>query len=358
MITVFKCNKIGTEQNRTYYLDCLRILATFAVMVLHISAQNWYSTDVMSFEWNVFNLYDSIVRWAVPVFVMISGSLFLSRDCAIERIYRKNILRIIVAFIFWSLLYALTYGIYRGDSIVKVVAHILQGHYHLWFLFMIVGLYIAIPFLRKISESEFLTKYFLVLALFFTFIFPQVIVALSVYSEELSIFAQKILSKVNFYLTLGYSGYFLLGHVLNDTDIPKRVERIIYILGICGFLFTVLLSRVISLLNQEPYGAFYNYLTLNVLLESIIIFVFAKRYFNMAHATPKLKNIITTLSKYSFGAYLVHDMAIQLLRVIGINTLVFNPLLSVPVIGIIVFVISYSVSAVLNHIPILEKYIV
>lgn len=69
-------------------------------MVLHISAQNWRVTDVISFEWNVFNFYDSIVRWAVPVFVMISGALFLSREYSIKKIYGKNILRILVAF-FW-----------------------------------------------------------------------------------------------------------------------------------------------------------------------------------------------------------------------------------------------------------------
>ena len=54
-------------QDRQYHLDCLRVLATFAVMILHIAAQNWYGADVMSFEWNVFNFYDSMVRWAVPV---------------------------------------------------------------------------------------------------------------------------------------------------------------------------------------------------------------------------------------------------------------------------------------------------
>ena len=328
-------------------------------MVLHISAQNWRVTDVISFEWNVFNFYDSIVRWAVPVFVMISGALFLSREYSIKKIYGKNILRILVAFVFWSLFYALTGGLYRGDSIVKIVAHILQGHYHLWFLFMIVGLYIVIPFLRVISKSDFLTKYFLVLTLFFTFIFPQFIVALSIYSEELSSFAQKILSKVNFYLTLGYSGYFILGYVLNSTELSKRMEKTIYILGICGFLFTVLLSWAVSFLNQKPYETFYGYLTLNVLFESIIVFIFAKRHFNMTNAIPKFKNIITTLSKYSFGAYLVHDMAISFLsKMMGLDTLAFNPLLSVPVIGIIVFVISYFVSSVLNHIPILNKYIV
>lgn len=47
---------------RTIYLDHLRVLATTAVMMVHVSASNWYSTDVSGYDWKVFNFYDSIVR--------------------------------------------------------------------------------------------------------------------------------------------------------------------------------------------------------------------------------------------------------------------------------------------------------
>ena len=53
---------------------------TFAVMILHVAASKWGETDVDSVEWCAMNFYDSIVRWVVPVFVMISGALFLKND--------------------------------------------------------------------------------------------------------------------------------------------------------------------------------------------------------------------------------------------------------------------------------------
>ena len=65
---------------RKTYCDYLRLIATFAAVVLHVAASNWYSTDVNGLEWQSFNFYDSVVRWGVPIFVMISGSLFLSRE--------------------------------------------------------------------------------------------------------------------------------------------------------------------------------------------------------------------------------------------------------------------------------------
>lgn len=62
---------------RIYYLDCLRVVAIISVIIIYVSAQNWYTTDVSSFAWQFFNLTDSLVRWAVPLFVMISGVVVL-----------------------------------------------------------------------------------------------------------------------------------------------------------------------------------------------------------------------------------------------------------------------------------------
>ena len=64
---------------RILYFDFLRIFATLAVMVLHVAAQNWYGTSVPSFEWQTFNFFHSVTRFGVPIFVMISGALFLNK---------------------------------------------------------------------------------------------------------------------------------------------------------------------------------------------------------------------------------------------------------------------------------------
>ncbi|SFO21753.1 Acyltransferase family protein [Pseudobutyrivibrio sp. UC1225] len=91
---------------RKVYCDYLRFFAVFAVCVLHVSAFNWACTDVNSLEWQVFNFYESIVRWGVPIFLMISGTLFLNREISIKKLFSKYIFRMVVAFVFWSLFYA------------------------------------------------------------------------------------------------------------------------------------------------------------------------------------------------------------------------------------------------------------
>lgn len=91
-------------RNRILYLDFLRILATAAVMILHTASKVWYASDIGSFNWNASNVWDSIVRWCVPVFAMISGTLFLNPDneIRIKNLYTRNICRVLTAFIFWS----------------------------------------------------------------------------------------------------------------------------------------------------------------------------------------------------------------------------------------------------------------
>ena len=71
---------ISVRENRVIYFDYLRIISIFSVVVLHMAGQNWKTSDVNSFNWGWFNLVDSLVRWGVPVFVMISGALFLEKS--------------------------------------------------------------------------------------------------------------------------------------------------------------------------------------------------------------------------------------------------------------------------------------
>jgi len=77
------------QSGRMVWIDHLRVLATFAVVVLHAAARNWYSADVHGFEWRVLNIYNGFVRWGVPVFIMISGALFLNRDIPVRQLYGR-----------------------------------------------------------------------------------------------------------------------------------------------------------------------------------------------------------------------------------------------------------------------------
>ena len=301
------------------------------------------------------SIYYGLSGWAVPVYVMISGALFLSRDIPLRKIYGKYIFRILTAFLFWSFVYAAV-GYVKNRDIMKALGHFIEGRYHLWFLFMITGLYMIVPFVRKIAESEFLTKYFLVLALIFGFIIPQIAEMLSVFSQECGEFAGRVAE--NFFMTFpaGYTGYFLSGFVVSRINFSGRQRQIIYFLGFAAIIFSVGLSLCASFVNSKPITLFYRPLKINTFLYSSAFFVLFRNKFNFQ------AKIIRALSQYSFGAYLVHDAVIEsvkaVMKICGHDFLPFNPIISVPVISVIVFVISFGISAILNHIPVLKKYIV
>lgn len=74
---------------RVIYFDVLRIVAIFVVVAVHLSAMHWADVDVNSRAWFAFNLYCTAGKWSVPIFVMISGALFLGREVSISAILKK-----------------------------------------------------------------------------------------------------------------------------------------------------------------------------------------------------------------------------------------------------------------------------
>ena len=348
------------NMKRIIYFDLLRIIAIVAVIFVHISGQNWYAANVHSYEWNVYNVFDAISRFGVPIFVMISGALFLSKEQSITKIFKKNILKIAVIFFVWSLIYTL-YQLFVQQTIatpVDFVLSFLKGPYHFWFLFMIVGLYIVTPLLRKIVVDDKMLKYFLLLALIFAFIIPKSIDLIGLGLPRVADTLSYIVDSTKVNLVLGYSGYFVLGYLLNKIRISKKAEYIIYALGVFGAIFTIIATMLMSGYKNSADTFFYKNLTINVLFEAIAVFVFFKQHLNK-RVKRKTEKKILFLSKCTLGIYLVHPLIIFVLNdAFGLNTASFNPILSIPILVVLVASISLTISAILNKIPFIKKWVV
>ena len=310
------------------------------------------STDLTPFEWNVFNLYLSISQFGVAMFVMISGALFLSRDIPIRRIYSRNIFRMFTAFVFWSFIFAFRGYMKNGDAL-KALSAFVHGEPHMWFMFMITGLYMMIPFLKKITESETLTKYFLVLSLVFAFIVPSTAKIVGIFSEHYGDAVKQLSGRLSIGFVTGFSGYFVLGYVLSNAEISPKAERVIYLAGIVSTIAAIFLTSWASRFIGKTSFAFFGSLTVNVLLQTTALFVFFVKH------CERESKIIRKLSQYAFGAYLVHWKVQPLLyNRLGITQTMFHPLIAVPFTTAMVFLVSFAISAVVNHIPVLKKYVV
>lgn len=347
-----------SSSGRVIYFDVLRITAIFFVVAVHLSAQHWSDVDVSSRAWFAFNLYCTAGKWSVPVFVMISGALFLGRDLDIQSILKKYLLRIAIAFAFWSAAYALFVRALYGITWDEVLFRFFTGHYHMWFLFMIAGLYLLVPLLRPIVQNEKLLRYFLLLAFIFTFLLPQAAFFCSFALPQVSEVIRTVAMYSYCFFPLGFTVYFIGGYYLSRRDLSRREEIVLYCVGTASLLFSIAAPVVLSRAQGAPSDAFYNYNSLNVLLTSVPIFVFARQHLNFPKLGEQALGVLGRLSKYSFGVYLVHPMVIELLGRFGIDTFSCNAFFSVPLLAVIVFASSMALSALLHQIPVVKKYFV
>jgi surface polysaccharide O-acyltransferase-like enzyme len=352
-------------KQRTTYFDYLRVIAIISVIVLHVAAQKWHDLSVRSIAWNICNFYDAITRWGVPIFVMISGSLFLSKEVKIRSLYTKNIARLAVAYFIWSALYAIvipvTEHLISGSaeiSLTSIIENVIGGHYHLWFIPMIIGLYMCVPIIKEIVISKSIMKYFLLLSFIFAFLIPQtVIIADDFIGGRFTAGLIKAYSVIygKMQLVLGYSSYFVLGYYLNTIDLSPKKRSVIYVLGLISVIATVALSALVSWKTNSPNEDYFDCFRVNVLLMAIAVHTWFKY---KKYPCSKLNSFVSVLSKCSFGAYLVHVFVIFFLEKVGIDTLLFSPIMSVPIISLVVMVISFSTSWVLHKIPIINKWLV
>ncbi len=161
----------NTGSKRIPYLELLRIIASFAVIIIHVASQYMNQVEMGGWQWRVFRTYRDLASFAVPIFVMISGTLFLSKDISVETIVKNYIIRIMRVFLFWSTLYSVVF--FHSDGILTMAGNVVRGYSHLWFLYMIAGLYLITPILRQIVTNEKMLKYLIALGAFFGCILPD-----------------------------------------------------------------------------------------------------------------------------------------------------------------------------------------
>jgi surface polysaccharide O-acyltransferase-like enzyme len=342
--------------------DVLRILAIVAIIFVHITEQwNVQGINIKGidpFNWYVLNAYNSLWRWGVDIYVMISGALFLDprKDQPINKLYSKNIMRMITIILFWGFAYAAIYHPINEISPQNLKAFTetwLLGHFHMWFLYMIVGLYAITPLLRCITASETMTKYFLILAFIANIAIPFI-----TDFGHLS-FIKNLFNQFRIQLPLGYSFFFVLGYWLHKRPKNKYRTNLAIISVIAGLLLTVILTEVASQIQGKHTGVFSASISLPMLLASAGIFSLIDQVKLNGPRSFKMRKNIKLLSRATLGVYLIHIMVLSVLNHVGINAFMFgNSLFAVPFTVIVAAIISFILSLILLKIPFFKKHFV
>lgn len=69
-------NNLSEKKIRINFYDNLRIISSFAVIMIHVSAHYYYKCNINSLNWKITLYFDGLSRFSVPIFFMISGDFF------------------------------------------------------------------------------------------------------------------------------------------------------------------------------------------------------------------------------------------------------------------------------------------
>ena len=168
------------DKRREGNYDLLRILCTVGVMTIHISSL--YTEAITDLQWFgqlyldhivISCLYNVLARFAVPCFVMLSGAFILAdeRNADYKYFYEKSFRNIGIPTLVFSCAYflyneavAAAHVVIGGESVRRLLIplrSVLFGapFYHMWYLYMLPGLYIITPviirFRQSVKESTF-----------------------------------------------------------------------------------------------------------------------------------------------------------------------------------------------------------
>ena len=151
----------GLSGPRKQFLDVLRVLATCAVVLMHVLTGATDVTDasiVPEYRSLLLSVMD-LVTWCVPIFLLISGYLFLNpeRTLTYPVMIKKYCRRIALAILLFGVPYAaselvVTERTFRIRMIPEALKMTLMGHTwsHMWYLYLILFLYLITPLLKKV----------------------------------------------------------------------------------------------------------------------------------------------------------------------------------------------------------------
>ena len=339
------------ENKRIFWADACRVLAILGVILIHSSGATFYSYGKIPIgHWLSANFIDSLARVGVPLFVMISGALLLktahSPTISFISIGRR-IVKVLLPLIAWSMFYLWWVYFNTPSAIISPLEWLRQflSHpvmYHLWFVYVIIGLYILLPIFQVLfkaceSEPRFAGYFFAVW---------MVINSLSIYIPMPFIVSMQIT------MLFGYGGYFLLGGVLKSPNWDHVSFFKWGMLYLTGVIFTFLITWMRTRSSGVPDELGYSYFSPNVLIASVGAFMMVRKI----HVPKGWEvQIVQRISDACFFIYFVHILVMEFLRHgtfgVKISTNDVHPILSIPILALATFVLSLALAVLVRLIP-------
>lgn len=337
------------------WIDVARITAIVAVIAIHVVSP-LVTSRADPQRWWFGNVIDSAARWSVPLFVMISGALLLHSDLADDpaRFYRRRLGRILPALVAWSAIY-LIYGHLSSDNpqtLREAVAYVAAGrpYFHLYFLYLMAGLYLVTPFLRPLVARS--TRRVLGIAVL---VFLAVGIADSLAMRWMGTGGANAATRF-----VPYIGYFLAGAWLVGMAPTRRRMKASWVIVAVGIGLTALGTHF--LINRFGFGRglyLYEYLSVTTVPVSLAVFALflwsARTMDRMAARIPG--RWLSIVAGSTLGIYVIHPLVMAGLGTLGLRSRAFFVPLAVPATLLAAFAVSLLIVLVLRRVPFVRRIV-
>ncbi|MEX0775543.1 MAG: acyltransferase family protein [Phycisphaeraceae bacterium] len=350
------------------YGTAIRVLGIWAVIVGHVCDMPLFDPATPRSDWWVLNLVDSACRWAVPLFIMLSGAIHLANHKQpADAFYRKRLARLSVPIIAWSAFFMWLSVYYTGWSTAdQAWRDLLLGkpYPHLHFIYRIAGLYLLTPMLRVFVAHAPRRMLGLTVILLLALASASS-VADGLAHTELSAFAR----------FAPFLGYYLAGYWLREVTVPRRwipwcwLGLFACILALAGS--TGWLTAHYGLTPYPSTGMLMiDFLSPVRVVMAVFAWLVFAYHFRAPHrggftsARPANSNqrglgslAASVLAPAVLGVYLVHPLFREILHVHGYTALWPNVYLGIVLISVAVMVPAWLVVLLALRIPVLRTIV-
>lgn len=339
--------------------DLLRIISTIAVIMIHVSS-TWYNRAVANIADGsmvaadircsfFICIYNSLPRFAVPCFLMLSGAFILDNDenARYKDFYYRSFVKLGIPTIVFSVLYSLyeisIYCLGVSNTIGDLIKQIIKGApmYHMWYLYMLIGVYAMAPVVIRFKNSISKENFFKI-----SFCFLMLASVSHWATGETAL-------KWDIGQAFEYLGYLMAGYCIRTMCRRKSSVRaaVMVLIGMlcelcaAGLQYLEMAAGIAE--TQLKYQIVAPYAPL-IVLASVLTFY----GFTLLEPGGKWGKKCATVSGLTFYIYLFHagvwDVILKGLHLIkGMNFLLeINSVVWIPVFVAIVFLISWGLSRI------------
>lgn len=336
--------------NRLLYIDIIKVTAIILVMMCHIPILYGIEAtqEQMSLGWLTSIIIGAI---GVPLFMMCTGALVLKRrmDCLADvmKFYRKNLLTIYITGCIWCLIYYGLSAYHSNESItiggiLKTILLINKPEVHLWYIRMILMYYFAIPFLTYLLHSH--ERMFIALV--------GIIAIITFGRNGYEILVNHNACPTTSGLSLScYLVYLAIGYYVSNSKCSRYNNKgnwgipILSLMMVGGITITVLL-------RYADWFRFMWYDNPFILIASVGFFALLKY---IIEGTSISNNIISEMSKMTFGVYLCHMVILVYCLPYLLETINLPIVLEWLIVMLITLVSSFGLVYMSRFVPKLSK---